>query len=106
MNTKKFSIETEKAGTEVRVYLQGDLDLSAAGEFRAQMEPLANDDSIKLTLDLAKLTYIDRTGSGILISILKVRNTAGASLHVEHVPAHIQKLLDMTGISKFFEIKK
>ncbi|MDZ7542652.1 anti-sigma factor antagonist [Clostridium perfringens] len=102
MDTNKFSAVTVKEGTQVNVLLQGELDLAAASDFRALIEPIARDVSVHLTLNLEKLSYIDSTGIGILISILKVRNSANAQLHVENVPAHIQRLLDMTGKTKFF----
>lgn len=102
MGTNKFSVMTEKEGNNLSVHLQGELDLAAAGEFRSFMEPIANDESLNLTLDLSKLTYIDSTGIGILISILKIRNANHSMLNVAKVPAHIQRLFDMTGITKFF----
>lgn len=102
MGTTKFSVMTEKEANNLRVYLQGELDLAAASEFRTFIEPLANDESLNLTLDLGKLSYIDSTGIGILISILKIRNAKKSTLHVAHIPAHIQRLFDMTGITKFF----
>lgn len=102
MRTNKFSVITEQDDNNLSVHLQGELDLAAAGEFRVFMEPIANDESINLTLDLAQLTYIDSTGIGILISILKIRNAKQSKLSVANVPAHIQRLFDMTGISKFF----
>ncbi|MGZ9583906.1 STAS domain-containing protein [Paenibacillus marinisediminis] len=105
MDTNTFSAVTVKEETQVRILLQGELDLAAASDFRALIEPIARDISVPLTLNLEKLSYIDSTGIGILISILKVRNSANALLRVEHVPAHIQRLLDMTGISQFFEVE-
>ncbi|MDK8183188.1 STAS domain-containing protein [Paenibacillus sp. UMB4589-SE434] len=101
MSTNQFAVVTHQDGQQITIQLQGDLDLAASGEFRSFMEPLANDSTNQLTLDLSKLTYIDSTGIGILISIVKVRKAAGAPFFVENVPSQVQKLFDMTGISKF-----
>lgn len=101
MNGKKFNVETNQEGNQLTVFLQGELDLAAASEFRSFMEPLANDGEVSLILDLSKLTYIDSTGIGILISILKARSEMNAPLQVVHIPAQVQKLFDMIGISKF-----
>ncbi|WP_028594882.1 STAS domain-containing protein [Paenibacillus assamensis] len=97
----KFTAVTLNEADGIRVKLQGELDLAAAGEFRTMMEPLAVDPSTRLTLDLSELSYIDSTGIGILISILKVRHAEQAPFFVENVPPHVQKLFDVTGISKF-----
>ncbi|WP_028544529.1 STAS domain-containing protein [Paenibacillus taiwanensis] len=101
MSTNHFAVVTHQDGQQITIQLQGDLDLAASGEFRSFMEPLVTDSTNQLTLDLSKLTYIDSTGIGILISIVKVRKAAEAPFFVEHIPSQVQKLFDMTGISKF-----
>ncbi|RJG25664.1 STAS domain-containing protein [Paenibacillus thiaminolyticus] len=101
MNGNKFNVTMQQDEHQVTVHLQGDLDLAAAGEFRSLLEPIVNDPALDLTLDLQKLTYIDSTGIGILISVLKLRKEQQAQFRIVHVPQQIQKLFDMTGISKF-----
>lgn len=105
MNTnknEKFNVRTEASGGSNRVYLSGELDLSVAPEFRNTLEPLVGDADKDLILNLKELKYIDSTGIGILLSILKVRHGQKGSFRVEEVQPNIQKLFDMTGISKFF----
>lgn len=106
MNTNK----NEKLNTQVElkdgtctVFLSGELDLSVSSEFRLIMEPLVADPNIDLMINLKDLKYIDSTGIGILLSILKVRHSMSSKFLVQEVPAQIQKLFDMTGIAKFFE---
>ncbi|MBG9791910.1 anti-sigma F factor antagonist [Paenibacillus dendritiformis] len=101
MNGNKFKVTTQQDQHQVTAHLQGDLDLAAAGEFRSLLESIVNDPALDLTLDLEKLTYIDSTGIGILISVLKLRKEQQAQFRIVHVPQQIQKLFDMTGISKF-----
>ncbi|GAA3409874.1 hypothetical protein GCM10020370_51860 [Paenibacillus hodogayensis] len=68
---------------------------------RSVMEPLVELCDRILTLNLQELRYIDSTGIGILISVLKARHARNGSFTVEAVPAHIKKLFDMTGITPF-----
>lgn len=105
MNTnksEKFTATTQKTEEICTVFLSGELDLSEAPEFRQVMEPLVENSNIDLVLNLKDLKYIDSTGIGILLSILKVRHGMNAPFYVREVPAQIQKLFDMTGIAKFF----
>ncbi|MDR9857082.1 STAS domain-containing protein [Paenibacillus sp. VCA1] len=105
MNTnknEKFNVMTEKSGNSCTVYLSGELDLSVAPDFRLVMEPLVSDAGIDLIINMKDLKYIDSTGIGILLSILKARHGMQARFQVEQIPAQIQKLFDMTGIAKFF----
>ncbi|GGA50502.1 STAS domain-containing protein [Paenibacillus physcomitrellae] len=105
MNTnknEKFSVTTQNDKGASTVFLQGELDLSVAPDFRQFMEPLVENSEQDLVLNLRELKYIDSTGIGILLSILKVRHGMNAQFYVREVPAQIQKLFDMTGIAKFF----
>jgi anti-sigma B factor antagonist len=101
MITNKFSLRTENREGQTIVYIGGEFDLEVATQMRAAMEPLIDLADRKLTLNLRDLKYIDSTGIGILISIVKARHARNASFGVEHVPTHIQKLFDITGITPF-----
>jgi anti-sigma B factor antagonist len=101
MITNKFSLRTENREGQTIVYIGGEFDLEVATQMRAEMEPLIDLVDRRLTLNLRDLKYIDSTGIGILISVVKARHARNASFDVEHVPTHIQKLFDMTGISPF-----
>lgn len=105
MNThksNKFQATTEIRENVCTVFLKGELDLSVASDFRLVMEPLVSDTEMNLVINLKELKYIDSTGIGILLSILKARQGMDVKFTVEEVPPQIQKLFDMTGISKFF----
>ncbi|MNJ51415.1 Anti-sigma-B factor antagonist [compost metagenome] len=101
---EKFTAIKDWQDEHCTVYLQGELDLAAAPEFRKLMEPIIGDDKLNLRINLKDLKYIDSTGIGILLSILKARHGMNSSFVVEEVPAQIQKLFSMTGISKFFAV--
>ncbi|MNE43594.1 Anti-sigma-B factor antagonist [compost metagenome] len=99
---EKFNITSHLEDGICTVALSGELDLSVASEVRQVMEPLAVDEKIDLVINLRELKYIDSTGIGILLSILKTRHGMNAGFLVEEVPDQIQKLFEMTGIAKFF----
>ena len=56
-----------------------------------------------LVINMKELKYIDSTGIGILLSVLKARHGMEARFEVQEVPAQIQKLFD---IAKFFVTQK
>lgn len=99
--TNKFSLRTENREGQTIVFVGGEFDLEVATQMRAAMEPLIELADRRLTLNLRDLKYIDSTGIGILISVVKARHARNAPFDVEHVPGHIRKLFDMTGISPF-----
>jgi anti-sigma B factor antagonist len=97
----KFYLNKEVRNTEIVLYLNGELDLSVASELREELEPYVNQTGRALALNLRNLKYIDSTGIGIIITVLKTRDALGVPFHVVEVPAKIQRLFDITGISKY-----
>lgn len=101
MTKKPFkATQQEKDGTII-VRLAGDLDLAAAPELRSNLEHVINRTDAALVLDVEQLTYIDSTGIGIIVSVVKVRDEMKAPFIVRNIPASIRRLFDITGISKF-----
>lgn len=102
MATEKFSIDLQETEKTMVLQFHGELDLEVASTlFRDKLEAVVSGTEKELILDLANLTYIDSTGIGILVSILKIRDARKAPLTVRHIPAGVLKLLEMTGIAKF-----
>jgi len=101
MATNKIALRTENLEGRTIVHIGGEFDLEAAGDVRAALEPLIERTEAGLTLNLRELKYIDSTGIGILIGVVKARHSRSAAFDVEEVPPHIRKLFDMTGISPF-----
>ncbi len=98
---QKFNIDWQETKEEVVLHLNGELDLSAAPELRTALERIVNKADIILVLDLQRLKYIDSTGIGIIVSVLKIRDEINAPFLVRNIPPAIRKLFDLTGISGF-----
>ncbi|TXK74800.1 STAS domain-containing protein [Paenibacillus sp. N3.4] len=98
---RKFNVYKQSNGHENIIYLSGELDLSAAPELAAVLDQVVHQKDKSLTLDLKELRYMDSTGIGMFVSVLKVRSVMHADFHIHHVPAKIQRLFDLTGISRY-----
>lgn len=106
MNKNKFKIKQEDTQEGYILYLQGELDLSTASQLRTVSEPLAHAEKQTLSLNLRDLNYIDSTGMGVIISLLKTRDQLDAVFTIEEIPPKIQRLFDLTGITKFLKVTK
>jgi anti-anti-sigma factor len=106
MNTAKFELQKQITDQMYILYFKGELDLSQADAVRSSINPLVADASRKLVINLRDLTYIDSTGIGVILSILKARDVLKSSLIVEAVPNKIQRLFDITGLTPFLSISK
>lgn len=101
MTLNKFQLMLQETDKEIIVQVGGELDLAAAPEFRSLLETLVNRGDKALVLDIERLAYIDSTGIGIIVSVIKARDELKAPFFVRHIPSTIRRLFDMTGISGF-----
>ncbi|TVX95493.1 STAS domain-containing protein [Cohnella terricola] len=103
MDENKLTLRTENRDDQTIVFVGGEFDLEVASRIRSALEPLIEMTDRRLTLNLQDLKYIDSTGIGILISVVKARHSRNAPFDVEQIPSHIRKLFEMTGISPFLK---
>jgi len=102
MAAEKFTIVQQETDKAIVLYFHGELDLEVAATlFRDQLVAVVSGTEKELILDLADLSYVDSTGIGILVSILKMRDAKKAPLTVRNIPSGVLKLLEITGIAKF-----
>lgn len=101
MKTEPFQVVQEETHEQFVLFVSGELDLSVVHQLRAALEPVMKRTDKALILNLKQLKYIDSTGIGIIVSLLKLRDELKAPFFVREIPSAIQRLLDLTGISKY-----
>jgi len=103
MGFRSFQISQQDNEKAYIFRLSGELDLSVATQFRIELEPIVNKADKMLIFDFEHLKYIDSTGIGIIISVLKIRKELKAEFYVRNIPSGIQRLLDLTGVSNYLD---
>jgi anti-sigma B factor antagonist len=101
MKNDRFVVDQQETDEEYVFHLTGELELSVAPQFRSALESIVGQTEKPLIFNLKGLTYIDSTGIGIIISVLKLRDELNAPFIVREIPDSIKRLFDLTGISKF-----
>ncbi|MCM3626933.1 STAS domain-containing protein [Paenibacillus glycanilyticus] len=101
MKSQQFQIDQKETSDSYVISLGGELDLSVVTQLRSALEPVMERADLNLVLNLRELTYIDSTGIGIIVSILKYRDGINAPFAVKEIPPSIQRLFDLTGISGY-----
>ena len=81
----------------------GRLDASVAPAFRQAVLKLVEGGETRLVLDLARLEFLDSSGLGAMVSILKALGSKG-SLAVTGVHGAVQSLFQLTRMDKVFVI--
>lgn len=96
-------VVSEQAGTTI-VAASGDLDLASAPRLRdAAVTRLMAGDK-RLVIDLSELEFLDSTGLGTLVAILKRAKTLGADLRLVIGRERVRKVFDLTALTTAFVI--
>ncbi len=57
-----------------------------------------------IELDLSSVEYIDSSGVGVLISLLKLQKKKGKSLKIRKVSTKVLNVLKLSSLSEVFEL--
>ncbi len=102
-NRFECEIQTGEAGAECVLTVRGDIDLASAPDFETSLRTALEAVPSSITVDLAALTFIDSSGLRVLVSLSKEARSRGATLGLRNVPRHAQRVLDITGLSEWFD---
>lgn len=98
-----MTINSEKNGSALTVFIEGRLDTVTAPELDEFLNGALQDVS-DLTLDFEKLEYISSSGLRSLLRAQKQMNLAG-SMKVCHVNEVIKEVLEVTGFDSILTIE-
>ena len=87
------------------VKVTGELDLVTAHDFR-EMVDRAMDEIIgdNLIIDLAKVTFIDSSGLGVILGRFRKIKAKGGQMILVGLNANIKRILELSGILSFIPV--
>lgn len=83
----------------------GDLDIYTSQEFRDQVIESFEKGNRDILIDCENLDYLDSTGLGALISVLKTVKDTDYKIYLENIKPNIRKLFSITELDKLFIIR-
>ncbi|CCQ96922.1 Stage II sporulation protein [[Clostridium] ultunense Esp] len=85
---------------------EGEIDIYTSPKLKERLNEAFNERKADILLDGQKLDYLDSTGLGTLISILKKTRENDNKIYLENIKPNIRKLFDITELDKVFIIKE
>jgi anti-sigma B factor antagonist len=101
----QFSLTEETAADgSATIAVSGELDLSTASQMRDHLYALLAAGTTHLTIDVTGLTFIDSTGLGVIVAVLKRAREAGGNLVLKGPSRSARKVLDISGLSRIIDV--
>jgi anti-sigma B factor antagonist len=101
-----FGIEKSFDGSSWHVALSGEIDIYNSTDMKKQLNLLMDEHIADMYVDCKNLEYIDSTGLGALVGVLKNIKSHDKEMHLSHVKANILKLFRITNLDKVFIIEE
>jgi anti-sigma B factor antagonist len=84
--------------------LEGRLDLSSAPALKETSKEVLAHQSKKMILNLGRVDFINSSGLGALVSVLKEVRSNQGSMKLTNLAPYVKEIFDITQLSNIFEI--
>jgi anti-sigma B factor antagonist len=99
-----MDITTRASGDITILDIIGEIDLYNAPEIKDIINKLIEEQKYNVIINLEKVSYIDSSGIGALISSLSNLKKYQGGLKIINVYASVRKVFELTKLTSFFEI--
>ncbi|MEQ2401419.1 STAS domain-containing protein [Peptoniphilus hominis (ex Hitch et al. 2025)] len=101
----EFKLESKNTDEFLVLYPKGELDVYNTKKFKEKSLKIYEKDKKDILFDCIDLEYLDSTGLGSLIFILKEIEKDGHKIVIENLNNSILKLFKITKLEDMFEIR-
>lgn len=95
-----FAVVADRAGTQLTLYVQGDVDAHTAPQLREAFDRHAAQPADRVWLDLAAVTFIDSSGLVVLQQMHQATIDAGATFKIADLSHPVDRILRLTGLDE------
>lgn len=87
------------------ISLEGELDVSTADKLKEHLYTLVEKKMVDMKIDLTNLDYIDSTGLGVMIGVLKKLKISDKEIYIINPKDNVKKIFTITGLDKIFKVE-
>ncbi len=84
--------------------LSGRLDLASGATLKENLKQLFENDKTSIHLNLAEIEFINSSGLGALVSVMKEVRLLKGRLTLSNLASYVQEIFEITQLSHIFEI--
>lgn len=99
----EYKLNNENCSWDIS--LQGELDVSTADKLKKHLHNLADEKILDMKINLTNLDYIDSTGLGVMIGVLKRLKIDDKEIYILNPKSNVKKIFTITGLDKIFKME-
>jgi len=99
-----MDIEMREEGHAAVLTLSGRLDLASGSTLKEYVKRLAEKNVTSVHLNLAEVEFINSSGLGALVSVMKEMRLLKGRLTLSNLASYVQEIFEITQLSHIFEI--
>lgn len=99
------NIESKLDNNFWNVDINGELDVTGADKVKTHLNSLIEEQPVDIKMDFTNLEYIDSTGLGALIGVLKRLKVNDKDIYVLNARKNVKKIFSITGLDKIFKVE-
>jgi anti-sigma B factor antagonist len=100
----EFGVDVEERDGFAVIAVTGSVDLVTAPKLRERLSDVVGDGHLRLILDLRETEFLDSTGLGALVGVLKRLRLKDGEIRVVSGPGHVRKVFEITRLDKVFSM--
>ena len=100
----ELSLSTRESDGNLIVDVVGEIDVYTSPKLRERLVGLVNDGAKSIVVNLEEVEFIDSTGLGVLVGVLKRIRARGGSLSLVCQREGLLRVFTITGLEKVFAI--
>jgi len=99
-----MDIDIQEQGDSVNIIVNGDIEMMTIKTFKQKLFEIGQNADKDIEIDLSNVDYIDSSGVGVLISLLKLQKKKGKTLKINKVSSKVLNVLKLSSLSDVFNI--
>ncbi|MBN2041323.1 MAG: STAS domain-containing protein [Spirochaetes bacterium] len=99
-----MEIKINKDSNPVNISIIGDIEMMTIKNLKTELLDIGNNEDKDIELDLSRVNYIDSSGIGVLISLLKIQRGKGKNFKISKISPKVLNVLKLSSLSDIFDI--
>ncbi len=99
-----MDIHIKEEADIVNITVDGYIEMMTIKNFKEKLFEIGHNIDKNIEIDLSNVEYIDSSGVGVLISLLKLQKKKGKTLNIKKVSPKVLNVLKLSSLSDVFEM--